>query len=35
METTMQLDFLTQLGLKEINEGTSTGVNNFSNGELI
>ena len=35
METIMQLDFLTQLGLKEINEGTSTGVNNFSNGELI
>ncbi|WP_111684659.1 L-piperidine-6-carboxylate dehydrogenase [Winogradskyella tangerina] len=26
---------LAQLGIKEINEGTSTGSNNFSNGELI
>ena len=31
----MQLEFLEQLGLKHINEGTSTGVNNFSNGEVI
>ncbi|WP_296638692.1 aldehyde dehydrogenase family protein [Polaribacter sp.] len=28
-------EVLQQLGLKEINEGTSTGSNNFSNGELI
>ena len=26
---------LQQLGVKAINEGTSTGSNNFSNGELI
>lgn len=26
---------LSQLGVKEINEGTSTGSNNFSNGEII
>ncbi|MCB0382208.1 MAG: aldehyde dehydrogenase family protein, partial [Psychroserpens sp.] len=26
---------LNQLGVKDINEGTSTGSNNFSNGELI
>ena len=26
---------LTQLGVKEINNGTSTGYNNFSNGEII
>ena len=28
-------EVLQQLGLKDINEGTSTGSNNFSNGELI
>ncbi|QKJ64257.1 aldehyde dehydrogenase family protein [Flavobacterium sp. M31R6] len=26
---------LSQLGIKEINDGTSTGVNNFSNGEIL
>ena len=26
---------LTQLGLKEMNEGTSTGSNNFSNGDVL
>ena len=26
---------LKQLGVKDINEGTSTGSNNFSNGEII
>ena len=26
---------LDQLGIKEINEGTSTGVNNFSNGDIL
>jgi len=26
---------LKQLGLKDINDGTSTGSNNFSNGEII
>ncbi len=26
---------LAQLGLKDINDGTSTGSNNFSNGEII
>ena len=26
---------LKQLGLKDINEGTSTGLNNFGSGELI
>ena len=33
--TALNLDFLAELGLKDINDGTSTGVNNFSNGELI
>ncbi|EAQ42711.1 aldehyde dehydrogenase family protein [Polaribacter sp. MED152] len=28
-------EVLQQLGLKDINEGTSTGSNNFSNGEII
>ena len=26
---------LSQLGIKEINEGTSTGLNHFSNGEIL
>ena len=26
---------LRELGLKDINNGTSTGLNNFSNGEII
>ncbi|MBD0723715.1 aldehyde dehydrogenase family protein [Flavobacterium sp. L1I52] len=26
---------LTQLGIQEINEGTSTGINNFSSGEIL
>ena len=26
---------LLELGLKDINDGTSTGSNNFSNGEII
>ena len=26
---------LQQLGIKNINEGTSTGQNNFSNGEIL
>jgi len=26
---------LKQLGLKDLNDGTSTGSNNFSNGEII
>ena len=26
---------LTQLGIKAINEGTSTGINHFSNGEIL
>ena len=26
---------LNQLGVKDINEGTSTGSNNFSNGDII
>ena len=38
--TTTELQFgikeaLDQLGIKEINEGTSTGLNHFSNGELL
>ena len=28
-------DALQQLGVKDINDGTSTGSNNFSNGEVI
>ena len=28
-------DALKQLGVKDINEGTSTGANNFANGEII
>ena len=28
-------DALKQLGVKDINEGTSTGVHNFSNGEIF
>jgi aldehyde dehydrogenase (NAD+) len=35
IESALKLDFLAELGLKEINEGTSTGINNFSNGKLI
>jgi aldehyde dehydrogenase (NAD+) len=26
---------LAQLGVKDINEGTSTGINHFSNGEIL
>jgi aldehyde dehydrogenase (NAD+) len=38
--TTTELDFgieeaLRQLGIQEINEGTSTGVHHFSNGEIL
>ncbi|MET0945986.1 MAG: aldehyde dehydrogenase family protein, partial [Flavobacterium sp.] len=38
--TTTEIGFgikeaLDQLGIKEINEGTSTGINNFSNGEIL
>ncbi|MEN8811445.1 MAG: aldehyde dehydrogenase family protein, partial [Flavobacteriales bacterium] len=35
MAETMNLNFLAELGLKEINDGTSTGLSNFSNGEII
>ena len=35
METAVQLDFLAKLGLEEVNNGTSTGLYNFSNGEII
>jgi len=35
MTEAMNLQFLEELGLKELNNGTSTGLNNFSNGEVI
>jgi aldehyde dehydrogenase (NAD+) len=37
-ETALQFgikEVLDQLGIKDINDGTSTGVNNFSNGEIL
>ena len=35
METATELDFLAKLGLKKTNDGTSTGLNNFANGDYI
>jgi aldehyde dehydrogenase (NAD+) len=35
MEVATQLDFLAELGIQEVNNGTSTGLNSFSNGEII
>ncbi len=35
MEVLTQLSFLAELGIKEVNEGTSTGQHHFSSGEII